>query len=130
MARSERKEIVLIFVMMMVVVAHANDSAHEESFAGAICALKCPFKCKGNIENYAGCLVTCELLCAHKTSKADYDCATNCVIFKSANANNGIFTSFFSSYIIYCCQVNLIRKLYLVYLIMFLIIIDYFCRCS
>jgi len=125
MARSERKQIVLVLVMMMVVVAQANDYAHEESFAGGICALKCPFKCKGNIFHYATCLATCELLCTQKTSKADYDCATNCVIFKSVKADNGIFT-FLASYIIYCCQVNLICKLYFVYLIMFLIIIDYF----
>jgi len=92
MARSERKVIVLILVMMMVVVAHANDSAHEESFFGAICALKCPFKCKGNILHYAACLATCEALCTQKTSKADYDCETNCVIFKSVNANSGNFT--------------------------------------
>ncbi|AES65533.1 hypothetical protein MtrunA17_Chr2g0300741 [Medicago truncatula] len=90
MGRSERKEIVLIFVMMMIVVAQANDSAHEESFKRAICALKCPFKCKGNIKHYAVCVVTCELLCTQKTSKVDYDCATNCAIFKSVNANNDV----------------------------------------
>ncbi|KEH37633.1 Thionin related (TAP1) [Medicago truncatula] len=87
------KNIVSFFMITMLVVAQADDtsspsSASHQTTSGVICLVKCAFKCRRfrRIKPlYIGCVALCRLSkCRHKvSSKAVYDCATNCAISKS-----------------------------------------------
>jgi hypothetical protein len=99
MEKCEIKKIVSIVMVIMLVVAQADDtplpsSPSYQTTSEAICLAKCGLHCIRFIRIvplYSGCVAACGLLkCRHKvSSKVVYDCVTNCAVSKSNNFNTG-----------------------------------------
>lgn len=107
MAKFEIKNIVLIWVTVMLVVVEAYGSPVLSSGKEyAICLGECGLQCLGLIAiepAYLACSTACGLLkCQKVSSKSAYGCATTCAISKSINVNTGIFTWTIFSLIIHC----------------------------
>lgn len=119
MAKSEMKKIVSILVMVMFVVAQADDSPPSSltpelfsmSTIGCVgnCATRQCRAMRRSIHFYAACTAGCGVLqCSgvsstaanEMSSTATYDCATNCAISKSVNVHTGIHTNFYLLYYI------------------------------
>jgi len=106
------KTFVSIFMMMMLVVSHADDSPLPSSLPNIsiseiICLGKCGFQCSkllGEIQSFVACFAACGYTCLDVTSKSAYDCATSCAISKSINDNTGIHTYTFIYFTIHCYQ--------------------------
>ena len=118
MAKCEMKKNVTILMIIILVVAQADDSPSPSSpphqtIGEIICLGKCALKCKRFFRIkplYAGCVASCALLKCHKvSSKVAYDCATNCVISKSNNFNTGNYIFSIVLYDFFCYQDNFIN---------------------
>ncbi|KEH37595.1 Thionin related (TAP1) [Medicago truncatula] len=91
----EIKTFVSIFMMMMLVVSHADDSplpssSPHISISEIICFGKCGVQCSnllGEIQSFVACFAACGYTCLDVTSKSAYDCATSCAISNTINDN-------------------------------------------
>ncbi|CAL5210867.1 unnamed protein product [Lathyrus oleraceus] len=100
MAKFEMKKLISIFLMLLLVVAHAEDahppssSNSKNSKGGVVCVGKCAFQCKRFIKEvalYPGCVAGCKLLKCNKVlSKDVHSCATKCSISKTMKDNTKI----------------------------------------
>lgn len=115
MAKCEMKKIVSILVLIMFVVAQADDSPPSSSSSRELFSMS-TIGCVGNcasrqcralrrfIHVYAACTAGCGVVqCSgvsataanEMSSTATYDCATSCAISKSRNVHTGIHTNFY-----------------------------------
>lgn len=98
MAKFEMKKLISIFLMSLLVVAHAEDTSRsltsKNSKGGVVCVGKCAFQCKRFIKEvalYPGCVAGCKLLQCNKVlSKNVHSCATKCAISKTMKDNTKI----------------------------------------
>jgi hypothetical protein len=118
MEKCEMKKNVTILMMIILVVAQADESPSPSSpphrtVGEIICLGKCALKCKRFLRIkplYVGCVGACALLKCHKvSSKAAYDCAINCVISKSNNFNTGKYDFSIVLYVFFYYQDNFIN---------------------
>ena len=108
MAVSELRKGVVIMVMLMLVIAQADENHPSPQVVPPpivplgrfTCSAKCAIDCnpfKGSTVDFGACMYTCIKNCFHGSpSNVVYDCITGCALTKSIDSNNGINNLTFS----------------------------------